>query len=437
MKSNSLHAKRRLTLLTLAASALLAACGGGVKEEETHESETVFIETAGRLATAEKGAKTLRIHDLDAGGNLLLSHTLDNEPSALYASPQGRYAVAVQRMQDQVQFVDGGVWQEDHGDHLHDYKQAARPINWVLSGARPTHYDVQIGKQAAFFMDGNTTASPAQMAGVRLFTDASIATGGTVASIDLGFAIHGLAEPVDNKLLAVSRAADAPDTLPTHLNLYQREGASWRLERQIPTRCNGMHGSYSSGNTTVAGCLEGMLLVRHTSGTAVNDGQLVSTPLRVGTVAGHARLPNQYIGIATEGAAPAPVTTRFYALNGETGTVSDFVPQAWEAGRVRRAHAFDRSGQRFFILDDQGTLTVTQRNGGAWTHLTRISGAVSRMPAAAPWPVITANGAKDEIYLTDPEGRQIVVINSQTGAIAARRDLGFIPSNAVWLGITR
>jgi hypothetical protein len=59
------------------------------------------------------------------------------------------------------------------------------------------------------------------------------------------------------------------------------------------------------------------------------------------------------------------------------------------------------------------------------------------MPTAAPWPVITANGARDEVYITDPANQKLVVLNSSTNAIAARRDLGYTPSNAVWLGIKR
>lgn len=434
---HALWRPQRALALSLIAIALLTACGGGVeKDEDDHGDETVFIDTAGRLALAEKDAKTVRVHDLD-GNAVEASYTLDNVPSALYTSPGGRYALAVQRTQDQVQIVDAGIWQEDHVDHLHDYKQASRLLGVKLTGPRPTHYDVQAGKQAAFFMDGNSAANPVQSAGVRLFTDASLASAGTVASLDLPAPLHGLAEPVNDKLLAATRAADAPDTLPTHLTLYTRNGSAYTLGKQIPTRCNGMHGSSSSGSTTVAGCLGGMLVVRHTGASTVDDGRFVATPLRVGTLAGHPRLPDHFIGIATEGAAPAPVTTRFYALNGEAGTVSDFLPQGWDTGRVRRAHGFDRSGQRFFILDDQGTLIVAQRNGSAWSNLARVSGAIPRMPAAAPWPAFAANGAKNEVYLSDPEARQLVVIDSQTGAIKARRDLGFTPSLITWTGITR
>ncbi|MET0332728.1 MAG: hypothetical protein ABW190_00535 [Rhizobacter sp.] len=423
--------------LVLATTLALAACGGGVDAEpehhDDHDEET--IDTAGRLALAENGSVTLRVHDLDTYA-LDASHTLDFSPSSLYASPGGRYAVALQRTNDQVQFVDGGVWQEDHGDHQHDYEQGSRLLSWRLTGVRPTHYNLEDGVQAAFFMDGDAASTPARTGGVRLVTDASIAAGNSVASLDLPFAIHGLAAPVGNKLLSVSRASDATDASPTHLELYQRSGASYTHTRQLATRCNGMHGGASSGEYTAVGCREGMLLVHHDTATTVTD-QIASTALRVATVAAHPALPGQFIGIATEGVAPAPVTTRFYALSGSTAAVTDFVPQGWTTGRVRRAHAYDRSGQRFFVLDDQGTLIVSQWQGGAWQPLARIANAITTMPTAAPFPTFTANEARNEIYLTDPAGQQLVVLDSRTGAQLSTRALGFTPSAAVWLGIAR
>lgn len=427
---------RRCCLSTLAAAVLLAACGGGVEDDRDRDHQDIRIDTSGRLATIEAGARVLRIHDLDSG-SVEASHTLDHVPAAVYASASGRYAVVMQRTQDQVQFVDGGIWQEDHVDHLHDFKQASKVVAFKLAGPLPTHYDVQAGRQSAIFMDGNSSANPVQNASVHLFTDVSIGSGNTVARLDLSVPIHGLAEPVGDKLLAVARAADASDTLPTHLVLYTRNGDAYALGRQIATRCDGMHGSFSSGSSSLVGCIDGMLLVRHTGATTVNEGQKLTTPLRVGTIAGHARLPDHFIGIATEGAAPSPVTTRFYAVNGEAATVSDFTPQGWATGRVRRAHGFDRSGQRFFVLDDQGTLIGAQRQGGSWVNLSRVGAAIPTMPTAAPWPAIAANGARDELYITDPVARQLVVINSSTGAVIARRELGFAPSNLTWLGITR
>lgn len=429
-----LHALR-LTALSAATALLLVACGGGGGGETTHENTA--IDTAGRLAVAENGARTLRIHDLDNAGAVEASHTLDNAPSAVYASPNGRYAVAMQRLQDLTQFVDGGVWQEDHGDHLHDYRQPSRAVSWKLAGVRPTHYDRQAGRQAAIFMDGNAAAAPVQNAGVRLLTDAGIGSGQLTASLDLAAPIHGLGEPVDNKLLVSVRAADATDASPTHLALYQRNAGAYTLTRQVPTRCDGMHGSFSSGNSTVAGCRDGVLAVRHTGAATVDDGRKLTTPVRVSTIAGHPRLPDQFIGFGNEGTAPAPVTTRFYAVDAAAGAASALNPQGWDTGRVQRAYAFDRSGQRFLVLDDAGTLYVLQRQGAGWATAARVAGAIASMPSAAPFPALTANGARDEVYLTDPAASQLVVLNAANGTVTARRSLGYVPSALAWLGITR
>jgi hypothetical protein len=424
----------RRSLLALAAAALVTACGGGGDDAQAHTN--TVIDTAGRLAIAEDAAVGVRVFDLDTKA-VAATFTMDSAPSALYTSPGGRYVVVMQRLQNKVQFIDGGIWQEDHTDHLHDYKQAPALVAWTLTGSRPTHYNLQAGRQAAIFMDGDSTSTPVQNAGVRLITDASIASKRIDASLDLNFPIHGLGEPVGNKLLTVFRAADATSTLPTHLDLYQRAGAGYTFDRRLATRCEGMHGSFSSGSHTAVGCNDGVMVVTHTSDTAVTD-RMVTTPLRVGTIAGHPKLTGQFIGIGTEGtAATPPVTTRFFAIDAVAGTSATLNLPDWDKGRVRRAHAFDRSGSRFAVLDDLGTLRMVIRQSNAWVAGPVVAGVVPTMPSAAPWPAIVANGAKDEFYVTDPEAKQLVTVNSQTGAVISRTPLGFKPSAITWTGITR
>jgi len=409
------------------ATVVLAACSSGGGDDH---DDNFTIDTAGRLAIAEQNSAVLRIHDLDTQA-IEATRTLENAPSALYKSPGSRYVVAVQRTQDLVQFVDGGVYTEDHGDHLHDYRRASRVMPWRLTGPLPTHYDRQAGRQAAIFMDGRGTATPMQPSSVHVFTDASIAAGATTARLDLAIAIHGLGEPVDDLMLAVHREADAGDALPTHLELYRRSGASYVRERRLATRCDGMHGSFSSGTSTVTGCSDGVLLVNH--GATVTDRK-VATATRVGTVAGHPKLPNQYIGYGNAG---SPSTTRFYAIDGAAGTAAEVVPADWTSGRVVRAQGFDRSGRRWFVLDSGGNLTVLERQGNGWTSIGRIASLLPTMPTAAPFPAFTANGARDEVYLTDPTARQLLIIDSTSLQVRQRRDLGFVASAIAWVGIER
>jgi len=424
------------TLLALSLASLLAACGGSDSATpEKKDETTVTIDTAGRLAIAEKDSKNLILRDLDSHVTEA-THQLDNAGAGLYPSPNGRYVVATQRAQDLVQFVDGGIWQEDHVNHLHDYKQGSKLMTWKLAGSRPTHYDVQVGKQAAIFFDGDSAVTPIKNSSVRLITDASIASGAVIAGFDLNFSIHGFAEPIDNKILSVSRAADATDTLPTHVQLYQRNGNTYTLDRQLATRCNGMHGSFTAGKFTAVGCMDGVMLIEHTGPNTVSDKK-IPTPIRIGTLMGHVKAPEQFIAIGSEGAAPAPVTTRFYAIAGSNASATAITVTGWENGTVQRASGFDRSGNRFYILDNKGNLSILQRQGTTWSSVSRIVGLIPSMPTAAPWPAISANGAKDEIYFTDPVARQLVHFNTATASVSARRDLSFVPATALWVGISR
>jgi hypothetical protein len=421
---------RLRSLALFALTAVLAACGGGGGDSD-HEPDT--IDTAGRLALAEADKPVVTLFDLD-GARVEASFTVANAPSALYASPGGRYAVVMQRNQDTVQFIDGGIWQEDHGDHLHDYKQAPRAVTWALSGPAPTHYDRQAGRQAVVFMDGRAASTPPQVASARLITDAGIAAGRTEAVLDLPAPIHGLAEPMDDLLLAVHREADAGDALPTHLDLYRRSAATYSFVQRLPTRCDGMHGSFSSGGYTVAGCIDGALIVR--PGGAAPLSSKAAAPLRLGTIAGHPRLAGHFVGIGTAGVAPDQ-TTRFFAIDAAASSASELTLPGWTDGRLRRAHVMDRSGQLFVVLDDQGNLTSVRRTATGWAAAARVERVVPTMPSAAPYPVLVASGARDEIYLSDPVAQQVIVLDSNTLQVKQRLAVGLKPATMTWLGITR
>lgn len=428
--------RRLLGALALAAAALVAACGGGGGDDvATVEDEFTFIDTAGRLALADHDQAMVHLHDLDSGA-LAGSFPVAGPAATLYASPGGRYAVALQRPQDRVQFVDGGIWQEDHGEHLHDYKEAGRLMPFSITGPQPTHYDVQHGRQAAVFMDGRANVMPVQNASVQLFTDASVAAGRLEASLDLPIAIHGLAEPLDDTLLAAHRADDAGDTLPTHLQRFDRSGAGYVAGPLVQTRCDGMHGSYTSGRITAAGCLDGLLVVKHTA-TGLEDTR-VATASRVGTVAGHPKLPGHFIGISNVGTG-ATATTRFYAVDGAAGTSVEMAPTGWTPAQVRRAHGFDRSGQKFFILDNLGTLHVMQRQDNAWVTAAQLPTVIASPAAGTGVPLTSfaANGARDEIYLSDPVTQQIVVVDSSALTVQQRIPVGMKVSSMTWLGIAR
>lgn len=102
--------------LLIVSAAMLTACGGSSSSDNPHEHTD--IDTAGRLALFDTDASQLKVLDLD-NSEVLASMAMDGEAPRLYASPGNRYAVAIQRGEDLVSFVDGGLYTEDHGDHMH------------------------------------------------------------------------------------------------------------------------------------------------------------------------------------------------------------------------------------------------------------------------------------------------------------------------------
>ncbi|NUZ07929.1 hypothetical protein [Piscinibacter koreensis] len=411
--------------LTLAVALALTACGGGGGDDGDERDEGATLDTAGRLAISEDAATSLRIYDLDSG-SVVSNFALANSPSAVYASPGRRYALAFQRAQDTVQVADGGVWQEDHGDHLHDYKEAPKMLAFRIDGPQPTHYDDRPG-QASIYMDGRAPGVPSA---ALVFSDTDLAAGRFAASATFANAMHGFAEPNGNALVATYRATEASG--PTQAEIWNRQGSQYTFVKRLETQCPGMHGSFTRANVTVAGCSDGVLVV---SPQGANDFQArkITTATGVSTIAGHPDVP-RFVGIGNSG---TPSTTRFYDIDAATGTATPIAISGWTEGRLRRAHGFDRAGRYFFVLDDLGALHVLERSGSSWTTRKSIAASIPAMPAAAPFPAFATNEARDEVYLSDPGARQLVVVNTSSLEIARRANLDFRPSYLAWLGIAR
>ena len=66
-----------------------------------------------------------------------------------------------------------------------------------------------------------------------------------------------------------------------------------------------------------------------------------------------------------------------------------------------------------------------------------VGAPMGAMPAAAPFPAFAANGARDEVYLSDPTARQLLVVDAAQPQVKQRVALGFTPSYLAWLGIAR
>lgn len=394
--------------------------------------EHTSIHTQGRLALAEHDVAALHVFDLDQHA-IEARHALSAPVSELQASPGRRYAMAVLRGQDAVSFVDGGIWQEDHGDHPHDYRRGSKLLDWKLRGVAPTHINEMGNGTTAIFMDGNAETFPQVNAVVEVLSDESIGAGKAASRVVLSTPMHGMAQPLGDVLLTPVRSnpATAEDVMPDHLQLLTRNGEGWTSPTTLETPCGVLHGGGSTGHYTLAGCDYGGVLVRR-EGASVST-QKIPMEYRVSSVYTHRAWPGHFIGTSNRGTPP---TTRFTAIDAGTAKAVTVKPEGWKDGHVRRALTLDHSGQ-LVVLDDEGTLYTLKNDHGTWKTIKRTTGMIAQMPKEAPFPALTSSGVDDVVYLTDPKVKQVLTVGSQSHAVMHRDVLEFVPSGVAWMGIEK
>ena len=207
------------TSLIASMVAVLCACNSEIDDladknaGQPDDHEHTEITSTGRLAISHADAANVSIFDTD-NNTLLEMFNTTNIVSGLYASPNNRFAVLIQRADNYVEFIDGGLYREDHDDHLHDYKQAPALSGFTLTNDKPTHFDVS-EQQAALFFDGNI--DPGIAASFAILTDESIANGETLATHSFANAMHGTAQIRGDSVITTYRSEDVTSVLPNYV----------------------------------------------------------------------------------------------------------------------------------------------------------------------------------------------------------------------------
>lgn len=419
------HLKAQWSLsAVIVAGLMVAGCGSSDSPSQANSDsdEATHIESDGRLAIAQASQSGVHVLNLDEK-QMLATIPTDFVPSALYASPDKRYAVAIQRTENLVQFIDGGLFQEDHVDHLHDYAQAPALAGMRLTGIRPTHYEVAEG-QAALFMDGD--AESGSTAAVVTFSDESVEKGEPDASLPLPMQMHGTAEPRGAYLLTTWRAPANTDTLPELVELYKQEGNSFQFVQRFDIPCPRLHGSYSSEDYSVFGCQDGVLVIKQVGDDfiATKIDNLPSMPdgARVGTVLGHHESP-VFVGLLANNA--------MVEIDPQAGTMTSI---EWPSTGGRITAAFDHSAKNLLLLDDLGSLHALEVAAGwAVKSAIPVTAAIAEDDSR---PVLDIHPSADRAFISDPNGKQIIIVDTASVSVLEQLPLDFVPSSVRWLGIS-
>lgn len=430
-----------LTLVLVAS--LLSACGGSDTKiverdpipiddghdhdhDDDHDHDHDDDLTQGRLLISTQNQAKVSIIDIK-DQTLLEEFTLTESPSAVYASPSYRYGYVIQRTADQVNVIDSGLSQEDHGDHKDDVIAAPMLMSFSTTDSRPTHFTGNHA-QSVIFYDGNAaTTTPAS---VGVYTESDIANNTAGTRLEYTTHMHGAAQGRGDYLISTVRDATTTSTLPDRVALYKAENGFFDEQEIFTETCPGLHGSAQNENQIAFGCTDGVLVI-----TQNNDdftAEKIANPAsfdagkRIGTVLGTDDIM-EFVGIAGG---------EFYSINTSTNqlTAINWIDASISPAPSALSYDFADDGELFVILDNQGWLTLL--NTGDWSVKSRIqviTSNIAALPSGNRFELALTPG--HIAYVSDPIANQIKAVDLDKASVEASIQLNFVPHKFTWLGI--
>lgn len=416
------------TLVIACAATVLVGCGDSETNiteiaptlapiDDGHDHDTELGK--GRLAIAAADQAVVHIFDLK-DNSLVESLTITNPAEYLYASPENRYAVAVQRSFDTVEFIDGGVWQELHGDHYDQHLDAPELISFSLNDVKPTHY-VPRGDKAAVFFDGNKETGV--NAGLSLVSDESISAEKVIAEHHFDTYMHGTAEIRGEFVLTTLRESDAESSLPEQVALLEVHGDHFHQEQVFEINCPALHGSFQTETHIAFACGDGVLAIEQQG--SVFTAQKIDNPanmpegVRIGSLKGSEE-SNVMIGSSRAG---------FFLVDLAAQNITPFNWQQKES-LTSVTYSLDGHNEHMLILDNEGHLNLFSAENN-WQFEKRIE--IFETLAEDAKPLIVASKAHELIYIIN--GQEVTTVDLHVGVVVNHFDLDFTPGKAAWLGV--
>ncbi|WP_213998956.1 5-methyltetrahydrofolate--homocysteine methyltransferase [Arsukibacterium sp.] len=413
------------------------AVDDGDDHEDDHDHGHGDISTAGRLVISAKDSNLVSVYEL-TDGSLLDTFAVADIPSALAASPAKRYALAIQRTTDRVEFIDGGLFQEDHVDHFDDYQQDPALASFVLSDSRPTHI-TSTDSQTAVFFDGD--AESGTPAAVAVITEADITIdSNSYPLLNYSIHMHGAAQARGEYLVSTVRDVDSATTLPDQVAVYHAHDDHFDQELVFDELCPGLHGSAQNEHFIGFGCTDGVLLIEQQAET-FTASKLVNTDdfsegMRIGTLVG-AEHAEHFVGFAG---------SSMFAIHAHDAEMELVDWQAAE-GAGLNGYGFADHGEKFVLLDNQGYLTILNYHGHeheeeateepAFEFVAKVqltTADVSTMPAGSRFE-LAISASDDKVYVLNPIDSSLLTVDVADGEVVATQQLNFMPHKLVWLGI--
>ncbi len=308
--------------------------------------------------------------------------------------------------------IDSGVSVTGHGDHSDVDVKAPRMTGVSITGAKPSHVNMDSERVAVFF-DGDGQAS--------VVSGESLLSGKAKPStIKAAAPHHGLAAPLGAfTAVSIPHPTDAKE-LPVGIDLRDRSGKSVAKS----TDCPRMHGEARSGETSAFGCADGLLLLRMTR----TGGAFEKIPYG-------AALPAERMVRNLEGGKAAKSFLGDFGADGMV--LLDPVAKAFTFIQLpSRRMAFTRDsvvGDFGYAITEDGQLhKINALTGKIDASLAVTDRYSMEGGSAVPRPRLSASG--DRVVVTDPAKAQVHVIDSARMQITHKVAVPGAPFDVVVVG---
>ena len=427
---------------TLALLMFLMSCSILSMQAIAQEYDDEHEEPLGRLLVADGETGLLQLIELDNGEVI---ETFMVEGSArVYTTESGRIAGVVQTSANTVNFIDSGLYLEEHGDHFDKEKGRPSLLPFNLTGElansqRPIHFVSHDGRVNIHF-DGN-------------FGEGVDSKNVTVREEDLflpnpdtliltSAQQHGVGAPVHGGKIIFS--LPDPDrefgSLPSGFAVVDEQGnilQTFNDTEDFQASCLGMHGETIVGEHFIAGCNEkredgtgdgGVFVMTHDPVTGLFSAHKIAYPdgLRTSIVRSHHAQP---FAIGNYGSNPEPgyrALVRIYPDSTELDP-NDIqqLPAAYRGFDFEKEH-----GDKLAVLTVDGLLQVF--NPSDWTLLgsTQVVADFSDVEGLRPALTVGSGFA----YVSDPNAGEILEVDLETVSVSRTFSVEGQPLNMTALG---
>jgi len=408
------RSRRPLTLAATLPLALLTACSTTPDAAAPRESasSTAADGAAAETGATEAAASSPRLAiSYDGGVQVLDATTLevlaDEEFEGftrLNPAGDGRHFLVSGKGGFHV--LDGGSWEQPHGDHSHYYTAEPGTTGTVFAAEEPGHVVTHAGR-TTLFDDG--TGEVVGFDSADLEDDAR-----TERTYTTPAAHHGVAVELANGDMVVSEG-----TVDTRTGIRVLDARNSEIARN--DSCPSVHGeTVAADEAVVIGCTDGVLVYRDGVITKVASPDAYG---RIGNQFGTEDSPIVLGDYKTDPDAEVELTTRVSLIDTTTAQMRlvDLPSSYWYRSLGRGEHG------EGVVLGTDGALHV----------IDTAAGAVNRsVPVIAPWEVqedwqspqpqvFTMDGTA---YVTDPAAKAVHAVDIETGEVFRSADLAVVPN---------